>query len=83
MMDFNIIETDLAQLLMLHVDDKKLSFFVLYLMRLLTNPPPEDTDPETKETLNKKMLEYKLAIIKSEVLTTLMIHIADVFKLAP
>lgn len=29
------------------------------------------------------MLEYKLAIIKSEVLTTLMIHIADVFKLAP
>lgn len=48
MMDFNIIETDLAQLLMLHVDDKKLSFFVLYLMRLLTNPPPEDTDPETK-----------------------------------
>lgn len=79
--DYNIIESDLIEILVLQVEDKKLSFWVIVLMALLTNPPHEDLNPFQKDKLNKSLLEYKLSFTKSEALTYLMIHIADFFKI--
>jgi hypothetical protein len=34
--DFNIVESDLLELLVLQVEDKKLSFWIIALLQLLT-----------------------------------------------
>jgi len=37
--DYNIVETDLLELLILQYEDKKLSFWIVALLALLTNAP--------------------------------------------
>lgn len=43
--DYNIIESDLLKLLPIQVDDKKLSFWIIALLALMTAKPIDDLNP--------------------------------------
>jgi hypothetical protein len=66
---------------MLQVQDKKLSFWIIVLLVLLTNPLDPDVPEDQKTTLETSLEQYKLSFVKSECLTILVIHIADFFKI--
>ncbi len=42
--EFNIMESDLIKILVLHAEDKKLSFWLLALMSYLTTKPNESLE---------------------------------------
>lgn len=78
--DFNIVESDLLELLVLQVEDKKLSFWIIALLQLLTEKPNEDLTAEEKEKINENLCEYKNSFVKHECFQILMVHIADFYK---
>ena len=78
--DYNIVETDLVELLLLQVEDKKLSFWIIALLALITNKPSEELVDDDKYKLNKAARDYKRSFVKHECLTILTMHIADYFK---
>jgi len=43
--EYNIVESDLLQLLVLQVEDKKLSFWLVALLALLTSKPSDELLP--------------------------------------
>ena len=54
--DFQIVESDLLQLLILHVQDKKLSFWLIILFTLLTEKPHEDLPKIQFDKINNSLL---------------------------
>jgi hypothetical protein len=79
--NYNIVESDLLQLLVLHVEDKKLSFWLVALLALLTAKPSDDLLPEEKDKLWASCREYKKSFIKKECFQILMVHISDYYHL--
>jgi hypothetical protein len=61
--DYNIVESDLLKLLPLQVDDKKLSFWIIALLALLTAKPIDDLNPEETATIYKSLRAYKQSFI--------------------
>lgn len=61
---YNIVETDLIELLLLQVEDKKLSFWIIALLALITSKPSEELMSEEKEKLDKALREYKRSFVK-------------------
>ena len=45
---YNIVESDLIELLLLQVDDKKLSFWLVALLALMTSSPSDELIPDDK-----------------------------------
>lgn len=81
--DYNIFESDLIDLLILQVDDKKLEFWLIVLMALLTSAPSEELDINEKKKLYTSLRKYKKAMLRRETLNTLTLHIAEYFKTEP
>lgn len=77
---YNIVETDLIELLLLQVEDKKLSFWIIALLALITSKPSDELIDDDKQKLGKALREYKRSFVKHECLTILTIHIADYFR---
>lgn len=77
---FNIVESDLIKILVLHAEDKKLSFWLLALLSYLTAKPCENLLEEDKEKLNGALREYKKSFMKNEGITYLILHISDYVK---
>lgn len=75
-----MLESDLLEILLTQVEDKKLSFWVIVLISMLTNAPGEMAAQDDKDALNKANREYKKSFLRKEVLHTLIIHLSDVFK---
>jgi hypothetical protein len=48
----------------LQVDDKKLSFWLIALLALMTHKPSEELLEEEKSKLYKALREYKSAFVK-------------------
>jgi hypothetical protein len=80
MSEYNVVESDLLELLILQVEDKKLSFWLIALLALLTAKPSDDLLPEEKEKLHNSLREYKNSFVKHECFQILMVHIADFYK---
>jgi hypothetical protein len=77
---FNIIESDLIKILLLHAEDKKLSFWLLALMSYLTMHPHDNLSPADHDTLARALREYKKTFMKNEGITYLILHISDYVK---
>lgn len=67
-------------MLLLQVDDKKLSFWIIALLALITSKPIDDIIEDDRQKLNKAGRDYKRSFVKHECLTILTMHIADYFK---
>lgn len=52
---FNIVESDLIKLLVLHGEDKKLSFWLLALFSYITSRPSDDLLESEKISLNNAL----------------------------
>jgi hypothetical protein len=78
--EYNIIESDLLELLVLQVEDKKLSFWIIALLHLLTQKDSDELLPDEKEKLQNSLREYKNSFVKHECFQILMVHIADFYK---
>jgi hypothetical protein len=50
--------------LVLQVEDKKLSFWIIALLALLTAKPSDDLTPDEKEKLMNCLREYKNSFVK-------------------
>jgi len=61
--EYNIIESDLLKLLPLQVDDKKLSFWIIALLALLTAKPIDDLNPDEHKIINDSLRAYKQSFI--------------------
>jgi hypothetical protein len=79
--DYNIVESDLLKLLPLQVDDKKLSFWIIALLALLTAKPSDDLNADEKATINRSLREYKQSFIDRECFEILIVHMADFYKI--
>lgn len=79
---FNIVESDLIKLLVLHGEDKKLSFWLLALFSYLTNRPSDDLLESEKISLNNALKEYKKTFMRNEGITYLILHISDIVRLS-
>ena len=62
------------------MDDKKLSFWIIALLALITSKPIDDIIEDDRQKLNKAGRDYKRSFVKHECLTILTMHIADYFK---
>lgn len=79
--EYNIIESDLIQLLILHVQDQRLSFWLIILLSSLTEKVHEDVPIAQAEKLSESLLAIKEAFIRNECFTIIMLHIADFLKI--
>lgn len=77
---FNIVESDLIKILVLHAEDKKLSFWLLALLSYLTSKPSDGLLESDKDILNNALQEYKKSFMKNEGITYLILHISDYVK---
>ncbi len=78
--DMNIIESDLLKLLPLQVDDKKLSFWIIALLALMTAKPSDELNPEEQAKLTQSLLAYKQSFIDRQCFQILIVHMADFYR---
>jgi hypothetical protein len=62
------------------MEDKKLSFWLIALMTLLTAAPSEGCSEDERKMLNEANRAYKRAFLRKECLHTLLVHFADYFQ---
>ena len=62
---FNIVESDLIKILVLHAEDKKLSFWLLALLSYITTKPSDNLLESDKDKLNSALYEYKKSFMKN------------------
>lgn len=77
---YNIIQSDLLELLLSQVLDRKISFWVMVLLSLMTSPPSDNLTLEDTETIKKANIEYKKSLLRREVWNTLLIHMTQIFE---